>query len=84
MAILATGVMAPALQDAYALKADNSNKLTPKAFGEKTKSKINQDDSQKTHTSGFEGIKKEQAKTFKKIASEYKAKQLFQNIYRLG
>ena len=84
MTILVTGLIAPALQDAYALKADTSNKLGPKAFGEKTKSKMTSDDSQKTHKSGFESVKKEQTKTFKKIISDDRAKQIFKNLYRLG
>ena len=36
MAILALGMTAPALQDAFAAKADNSEKLSPKSFGHKT------------------------------------------------
>ena len=81
MAVLAAGVIAPAL-DAYAMKADNSNKLTPKSFGEKTKNKIASHD--KTMKSGFESIRKEQVKTFKKISEEYNAKLTLKNLYRLG
>ena len=84
MAVLATGVIAPSLQEAYALKADTFNKMGPKAFGEKTKNKTFSSELEKTHKSGFESIKKEQIKTFKKIAADYKAKQLFKSIYRLG
>ena len=85
MAILATGVLAPAVQEAYALKADNSQKLSPKAYGEKTKTKMTTaDDSQNKQKSGFDTVKKEQAKNYKKIAAEYKAKQLIKDIYRLG
>lgn len=36
MAILALGLVAPALQDAYAAKANTSEKLFPKAYGQKT------------------------------------------------
>ena len=36
MAILAIGMVAPALQDAYAVKASTSEKLSPKAYGQKT------------------------------------------------
>ncbi|WP_428325657.1 hypothetical protein [Nitrosopumilus sp.] len=36
MAILATGVTAPALQEAFAFKANTSEKLSPKAYGQKT------------------------------------------------
>jgi len=84
MAILATGVLSPALQDAYVLKTDNSNKLSSKAFGEKTKTKLTSDDSQKTQQSGFEGVKKEQAKTYKKTMEQYKASKIMKTIYRLG
>ena len=83
MAILATGVIAPALQDAYAVKADNSEKLSPKSFGEKTKYKISSE-SKAHQKAGFESIKKEQVKSFKKIVAENNAKELFKNIYRLG
>ncbi len=83
MAILATGVIAPALQDAYAVKADKVSQLSPKSFGEKTKAKL-QVDNNKTQKSGFESIKKEEVKTFKKIASEYTAKQLLKKLYRMG
>ena len=82
MAILATGVMAPALQDAYALKA-SSEKLSPKSFGEKTKYKITFEKSP-TQKSGFESLKKEEAKTLKKISAELSAKQILKNIYRQG
>ena len=82
MAILATGVIAPALQDAYALKSDIASKLAPKAFGEKTKSKLS--DSEKTYKNGSQTIKKEQIKSFKKIDAEYKAKQTLKSLYRLG
>jgi len=80
MAILATGIVAPAIQDAFALKADTSNKLSPKAFGEKTKNKLQL--TQSTHKSGFESIKKEEVKAYKKISAEYKAKQLLKQLYR--
>ena len=80
MAILATGTLAPVLQDAYALKADTSNKLSPKAYGEKTKNKLQF--IQSTHKSGFESIKKEEVKAYKKISAEYKAKQLLKQLYR--
>ncbi|MGY5149677.1 MAG: hypothetical protein ACW9W3_06410 [Candidatus Nitrosopumilus sp. bin_68KS] len=83
MAILATGVLSPVLQDAYALKADNSEKLSPKSFGNKTKMKMI-DESQKLQNSSFDSIKKEQTKTFKKIVAADNAKQIFKNIYRLG
>ena len=36
MTILVTGVIAPSLGDAFALKANNSEKLSPKAYGQKT------------------------------------------------
>ena len=37
VAVLATAVIVPAFHDeAYALKADNSEKLSPKAYGQKT------------------------------------------------
>ena len=81
MTILATGIIAPAIQDAYALKtADNSNKLSPKSFGEKTKGKFFSNDS--TQKSGFESIKKEEVKSYKKIFAEYKAKQILKQLYR--
>ena len=84
MTILAVGVIAPALQDAYALKADNSKKLSPKSFGDKTKIKMTSDDSQINHKSSFDFVKKEQVKTFKKNISADNAKQIFKNIYRIG
>ena len=84
MAVLATGVIAPSLQDAYALKADTSNKLSPKSFGEKTKTKLNAEENQKTQKFGFEGIKKEQTKNFKKIIEQFKAKNLMKSIYGLA
>lgn len=74
------GVIAPALQEAYALKSDIASKLAPKAFGEKTKNKI----SEKTYKSEVQTIKKEQVKSFKKIDAEYKAKQILKSLYRLG
>lgn len=83
MTILATGVLAPALQDAYALKADNSAKLSPKSFGEKTKYKISSE-SNVQQKQGFEPIKKEPVKYFKKIVAETSAKELMKKIYRLG
>lgn len=82
MAVLATGVIVPSFQDAYALatKADKE-KLSPKAFGDKTKTKLQYADS--THKTGFESVKKEQVKTFKKIAAEDKAKELLKQLYGL-
>ena len=82
MSILATGVIAPALQDAYALKADNSEKLSPKSFGEKTKKKMSKE-TPKTHKIG-DDVKKEQTKTFKKLIAADNAKQIFKNIYKVG
>ena len=83
MAILATGVLAPAFHDAYALKADNSQKLAPKAFGEKTKSKMPNGDSK--HKSGFESLKKEEIIAFKKAQAQQKALEIIQQkYYRLG
>lgn len=84
MAILATGVIAPALQEAYAVKADKMTKLSPKAFGDKTKYKMITDNTQKIQKSGFELVKKEEAKSFKKITADYKAKKLLQQLYRIG
>lgn len=81
MAILVTGVIAPAFQDAFALKSDISKKLPPKAFGEKTKSKSFSKES--THKSGFESVKKEDAKTLKKISAELKAKEILKKLYRM-
>ncbi len=81
MAILISGVIAPALQEAYALKADTSKKLSPKSFGEKTKNKMSF--SEKVKNSGYDSIK-EQLKTFKKISEEHKAKKLLLTLYKLG
>lgn len=84
MAILVPGVIAPTLQEALALKSDMANKLPPKAFGEKTKAKIITDDLQKKQKGGFETIKKEQVKAYKKIIAQYNAKQILEKLYRLG
>ena len=86
MTILVTGVVVPALHNAYAypLKADNSEKLKPKSFGVKTKDKILSDNSGIIKQNNFESIKKEQVKTFKKIVAEYNAKQILKSIYNLG
>ena len=83
MSILATGVVAPALQDAYAAKADNSEKLSPKSFGEKTKKKMVKE-SPKSHKIGFDSVKPEQAKSFKKLIAANDATQLFKNLYKIG
>ena len=82
MTILAVGVIAPALNEAYALKADNSSKLSPKSFGDKTKIKIA--NLEHPGKSGFELIKKQEMNSFKKIAAEYKAKQIMKSLYKLG
>ena len=82
MAILVTGVVAPALQDAYALKkADNSEKLSPKAYGQKTKGKFNTSEAT-TQKTGFDSEKKEQFRTEKKLAEQKKAQELVQKLYR--
>ena len=86
MAILATGVIAPSLQDAYAYptKADYSDKLKAKSYGVKTKDKIPFHDSHTVKHDKFESVKKEQVKTYKKIVAEYNAKQILKNLYKLG
>lgn len=77
MAILATGAIVPALQEAYA--------VAPSSHGEKTKLKMpNTDNESKTHKGGFEGVKKESVKTFKKATENSKALEIFKNLYRLG
>lgn len=85
MAILVTGMVAPALQDAYAYpqKADNSEKLKVKSFGVKTKNKISFSDTDPKHNI-FGAIKEQQVKTYKKIIAEYSAKQVLKNLYNLG
>ena len=85
MAILVTGMVAPALQDAYAYpqKADNSEKLKVKSFGVKTKNKISFSDTDPKHNI-FGTIKEQQVKTYKKIVAEYSAKQVLKNLYNLG
>lgn len=84
--ILAAGVIAPALHDAYAYptKADNSEKLKVKSFGVKTKDKIPHYDLNSIKQNDYDSIKKEQVKIYKKIAAEYSAKQLLKNLYKLG
>lgn len=82
--ILLTGVVAQVLQEAYALKSDTSKKMSPKAFGEKTINKIILDDSQKNQKSGFETLKKEQTKSYKKLIAQNNAKQILDKLYRLG
>ncbi|MGY5149539.1 MAG: hypothetical protein ACW9W3_05700 [Candidatus Nitrosopumilus sp. bin_68KS] len=83
MTILATGVISPALQDAFAAKADNSEKLSPKSFGDKTKKKMPKE-SPKSHKIGFDTVKPEQAKSFKKLIAANNATQSFKNIYKIG
>jgi len=80
MTILVTGVLAPALQDAYALKADTSKKLSPKSYGEKTKNKIPY--SEKAKNPGSDPIKIGQEKTFKKISAQNNAKKPLKNPYK--
>ena len=82
MTILVTGVIAPVLQDAFALKSDSSEKLSPKSFGEKTKKKMSKE-TPKTHKIGSD-INKEQTKTFKKLIAADNAKQIFKKLYRIG
>lgn len=86
MAILATGLSATALQDAYAypIKADNSEKLKPKAFGVKIKDKLPAMDSQNIKHNIFDGIKHEEVKAYKKIYAEAYAKQALKKLYKLG
>ena len=86
MMILAIGVLAPALQQAYAhpySEHKNSIQIAPKSYGEKTKGKFFVDWN-KTQKSGFESVKKEEVKTIKKIAADSKAQELFKRLYRLG
>ena len=85
MTILATGVIAPSLNDAFAqtTKADYSDKLKAKSYGVKTKDKIPFQNSPKIHDE-FGSIKKEQVKAYKKIVAEYGAKQILKNLYKLG
>lgn len=40
MAILVTAAVMPGLQDAFAIKADTSDRLAPKSYGEKTLAKL--------------------------------------------
>jgi len=86
MAILAMGMIAPALQDvhAYPTKADYSDKLKAKSYGVKTKDKMSSYDSKSINHSEFVSVKKEQVKTYKKIVAEYGAKQILKNLYKLG
>ena len=86
MAILVTGLTAPTLQEAHAyqVKADNSEKLKPKSFGVKIKDKIPVIDSQNIKHNIFDGVKKEEVKTYKKIVAEAYAKQAFKKLYKLG
>ncbi len=86
MTILATGVIAPSLSDAYAqpTKADYSDKLKAKSYGVKTKDKTPLQNSPKIIHDEFGSIKKEQVKTYKKIVAEYSAKQILKNLYKLG
>ena len=86
MVILVTGVIAPALQDAYAypVKADNSEKLKPKSFGVKIKDKMPVTDSQNIKQNSFDGIKQEEVKAYKKIFAEAYAKQALKKLYKLG
>lgn len=86
MVILATGLIAPTLQEAYAypVKADNSEKLKPKSFGVKIKDKIPAMDSQNIKHNIFDGIKQEEVKAYKKIYAEAYAKQALKKLYKLG
>ena len=87
MAILATGAIAPVLQDAHAhaQKAQlSAEKLKAKSYGLKTKDKISFNDSKQMKQNDFESIKKEQVKAYKKIVAEYSAKQILKNLYKLG
>ena len=86
MAILATGLLSPALQEAYAypVKADNSEKLKPKSFGSKIKDKMQLTDSQNIKQNSFNGIKQEEVKAYKKIFAEAYAKQDLKKLYKLG
>jgi hypothetical protein len=86
MAILVTGVITPALQDAYAypVKADNSEKLKPKSFGVKIKDKMPLTDSQNIKQNSFDGIKQEEVKAYKKIFVEAYVKQALKKLYKLG
>ena len=77
MAILVTGAVVPALPEVYA--------AAPNSHGEKTKLKMpNTDNEPKTHKGGFDGLKKESVKTFKKVSENNKALEIFKNLYRLG
>jgi len=85
MVILVTGVIVPALQDAYAYpqKAQlSAEKLKAKSFGSKTINKIPLDEHNAKHSFGV--LKNEQIKTYKKIVAEYNAKQILKNTYNLG
>lgn len=85
MAILVAGLVAPALQEAYAYpqKAQlSAEKLKAKSFGVKTKDKIPFEDNTKQNVFGT--VKYEQVKTYKKIVAEYAAKQILKNLYNLG
>jgi len=86
MMILATGVLVPSLQDAfaYSTKADYSDKLKAKSYGVKTKDKIPFHDSHTIKHDDFGSLKKEQVKTYKKIVAEYGAKQLLKSLYKIG
>jgi len=86
MTILAMGMIAPALQDAYAspTKADYSDKLKAKSYGVKTQDKMSSQDSKFINHGEFGTIKKEEVKTYKKIVAEYSAKQILKNLYKLG
>ena len=87
MAILAAGIIAPALQDAYAYpqKAQfSAEKLKAKSFGIKTINKIPLDEKDKAIHNSFGTIKNEQIKTYKKVVAEYNAKQILKNLYNLG
>ena len=77
MAILATGVIAPALQEAYA--------AAPGYHGEKTKLRMpNTDSYSKTQQGEFDGIKKETVKINKKTIENHKALQIIKSLYNLG
>ena len=85
MAILATGVIAPALQEAYALKADNSEKLSPKAFGKKTIVKMNSDGTEKKHTDDKKPLKKQMVKDIRKQQENQRATEFMKTYYwKLG
>ena len=88
VAVLVTALaLAPVGNAEAANKAtveDGRKQLSPKTFGDKTKTSTVNGDADKTHKGNHDSAKKEQLKTFKKTIEQYKALDFAKKYYKLG